>query len=59
MEEKEKRTSKEEGSGYGLTADNDSCSWQTAIVLNRQTATVANRQTATVVDWQRTTKPIL
>ena len=25
MEEKEKRTSKEEGSGYGLTADNDSC----------------------------------
>ena len=25
MEEKEKRTSKEEDSGYGLTADNDSC----------------------------------
>ena len=25
MEEKEKRTSKEEDSGYGLTADNDNC----------------------------------
>ena len=25
MEEKEKRISKEEDSGYGLTADNDSC----------------------------------
>ena len=25
MEEKEKRTSKEEGSGYGLTADSDHC----------------------------------
>ena len=57
MEEKEKRTSKEEGSGYGLTADNDSCRLADSDSLNRQTATVANRQTATVVDWQRTTKP--
>ena len=59
MEEKEKRTSKEEGSGYGLTADNDSCRLADSDSSEPTDSNIANRQTATVVDGNGQPNPIL